>query len=403
VAIFWNEIEILELIDACDSGDRGGIHSGIALAQTLAADRGVGLTNGDDASLIRELFVLHRAGLVTWQVMSSHGRVQPISPNDPNDYLNNIREFALTVSGRDRARGQIIQVPTPDPAEDDGRMIASLTLEEVARSIDAVYAPFQAIRLLIEAGISPEHDSGEDGETWQKVLLILVKLSVGTWGQRRELRHFLGAWLDDELPTGPSDDEREKVERDLARQGWFAKDGRLVIGECVRGARGASRAPAAAVDELHPSVWEAAAPQLASHHLHDAVLAACKAVNATLQAKVGRSDLYEGGLVVKWRSVVRVVVLSRLLVLERRSCLYGLLIGRTRRNWMFARAQVQRGRSGRQTKSGASGSELFLAGKHVPDCVGESARDVDLGDFGTALLAEPALGSLVALGVGGVP
>jgi len=69
---------------------------------------------------------------------------------------------------------------------------------------------------------------------------------------------------------------------------------------------------------------------------------------------------------------------------------------------MFARAQVQKGRSGRQTKSGASWSERFLAGKHVPDRVGEPAREVDLGDFRAALLAEPALGVLVALGVGGV-
>src|SRR5204863_8838827 len=81
-----------------------------------------------------------------------------------------------------------------------------------------------------------------------------------------------------------------------------------------------------------------------------------------------------------------VVLLSRLGDLERRSCLYGLLVGRIRRNWMFARAQVQKGRSGRQTKSGASGSELLLAGKHVPDRMGESSRDVDLGDLGAALL-----------------
>src|SRR4051794_34757136 len=68
---------------------------------------------------------------------------------------------------------------------------------------------------------------------------------------------------------------------------------------------------------------------------------------------------------------------------------------------MFARAQVQKGRSARQTKSGASGSELLLAGKHVPDRVGESACEVDLGDLGAALLSEPALGPLIALGVGG--
>jgi hypothetical protein len=43
-----------------------------------------------------------------------------------------------------------------------------------------------------------------------------------------------------------------------------------------------------------------------------------------------------------------------------------------------------------------------LASKHVPDRVGEPAGDVDLGDLRAALLAEPLLVSLVALGVGGV-
>ena len=61
-----------------------------------------------------------------------------------------------------------------------------------------------------------------------------------------------------------------------------------------------------------------------------------------------------------------------------------------------------KGRSGRQTKSGASGSEVLVAGEHVPDRVAKPAGDVDLGDLGAALLAEPALVALVALGVGGV-
>src|SRR5215207_8800365 len=61
-----------------------------------------------------------------------------------------------------------------------------------------------------------------------------------------------------------------------------------------------------------------------------------------------------------------------------------------------------KGRSGRQTKSGASGSELLVARKHVPDRVCEPAGDVDLGDLGAALFAEPALVALVALHVGGV-
>ncbi len=56
-----------------------------------------------------------------------------------------------------------------------------------------------------------------------------------------------------------------------------------------------------------------------------------------------------------------------------------------------------KGRSGRQTKSGASGSELLTSRKHVPDRVGEPASDVDLGDLGPALLSQPALVALVAL------
>src|SRR4249919_2331892 len=61
-----------------------------------------------------------------------------------------------------------------------------------------------------------------------------------------------------------------------------------------------------------------------------------------------------------------------------------------------------KGRSGRQTKSGASWSEGLVSRKHVPNRVGEPAGDVDLGDLGAALAAEPLPVSLVALRVGGV-
>src|SRR5215216_5880725 len=92
------------------------------------------------------------------------------------------------------------------------------------------------------------------------------------------------------------------------------------------------------------------------------------------------SRLYEEGPAVNLRSVVAVSPALVARGLERRSCLYGLLGGRIRRNRMVrSRTQFQKGRSGRQTKSGASGSELLLAGKHVPDGVGEAAGDVDLG------------------------
>ena len=41
-------------------------------------------------------------------------------------------------------------------------------------------------------------------------------------------------------------------------------------------------------------------------------------------------------------------------------------------------------------------------GEHVPDRLGESAGDVDRGDLGAAWSAEPVLGALVAVAVGGV-
>jgi hypothetical protein len=52
----------------------------------------------------------------------------------------------------------------------------------------------------------------------------------------------------------------------------------------------------------------------------------------------------------------------------------------------------------------------LVAVEHVPDRFGEPAGEVDLGDFGAALLADPRLGLLVGLavdrvraGVGGGP
>jgi hypothetical protein len=43
----------------------------------------------------------------------------------------------------------------------------------------------------------------------------------------------------------------------------------------------------------------------------------------------------------------------------------------------------------------------LLAGEHVPDRLGQSAGEVDLGDFRAALCADPRLGLLVAVAVDG--
>ena len=63
-------------------------------------------------------------------------------------------------------------------------------------------------------------------------------------------------------------------------------------------------------------------------------------------------------------------------------------------------AQLLKGPSGGQGVGGAFGSEGFVAAEHVPDRFGRSAGEVDLGDLGAALVADPCFGLLVAVAVG---
>jgi hypothetical protein len=46
-------------------------------------------------------------------------------------YLQDIRQFALTVEGQDRARGRMIARPEPQPGEDDGRPVSDMILRAV--------------------------------------------------------------------------------------------------------------------------------------------------------------------------------------------------------------------------------------------------------------------------------
>jgi hypothetical protein len=294
---FWSDIEILRFIDAREQGKRSLPNSGAELAQAMATERGVGVEAADYAQFLRELDMLGQKELLEWKMVQVPSHVRQPSPDEPQWYLDHMRDFTLTYNGRNHAKGRVIQVPLPDPDEDDGKPIASLTLEYVAKSITRQLDPFQAAQLTVEGGISGEHEFPEEhGSFADRLLVYFLTLTQGTSGNRRELRHFLGAWLDDRLYVGPSEDERERTESLFARQGWLVKDGRLVVGEPVRKRRDASP-PAPALDELHPMVWVAAQPQWKARHLHDAVMAASKAVNAMLEAKVGRSDVSEVKLV----------------------------------------------------------------------------------------------------------
>src|SRR6266545_5865509 len=65
-------------------------------------------------------------------------------------------------------------------------------------------------------------------------------------------------------------------------------------------------------------------------------------------------------------------------------------------------AQLLKGPSGGQGVGGAFGSEGLVAGEHVPDRLGQSPREIDLGDLGAALFADPRLRLLVAVAIDGM-
>lgn len=67
--------------------------------------------------------------------------------------------------------------------------------------------------------------------------------------------------------------------------------------EVARRLGGADASPSVTTRGMHPLIWNAAQAQWSTGHRHEAVLAAAKAVNSHLQAKVGRRDISEGDLV----------------------------------------------------------------------------------------------------------
>ena len=64
---------------------------------------------------LQELFIARDASQLTWRLMN-----QTATPQNPNYYLQQIYELALTPAGQDRARSRVVVLPQPDPDEDDG-------------------------------------------------------------------------------------------------------------------------------------------------------------------------------------------------------------------------------------------------------------------------------------------
>jgi hypothetical protein len=145
----WDDIEILREIDARskNSTAAAGPASGREVMNGIA---GSWVT---EPALITEftyeLDLAHGAALLTFKV-SDHAATYRTQNAD--FYLQNVRKLALTIAGRDRARGQVVLVPLPDPGEDDGHRISHLILGQVAGEIEQQYSREQAVVFLEESG-----------------------------------------------------------------------------------------------------------------------------------------------------------------------------------------------------------------------------------------------------------
>ena len=97
---------------------------------------------------LQELLIAEAAGHLTWR-LSTHAA----HPGDANYYLQQIHDLALTVEGQDRARGQMIERPTPVPGEDDGHELSDLVLKQAAAIMTHEYAADQRVTFLAEEGM----------------------------------------------------------------------------------------------------------------------------------------------------------------------------------------------------------------------------------------------------------
>src|SRR5207248_3138273 len=100
---------------------------------------------------LQELLIARAAGQLTWRLAN-----QNASERDPNYYLQQISDIALTPAGQDRAQNRVVLLPPPDPDEDDGHDLSDLILRQVGEAITQEYAADQVVTFLGEQGIPPE-------------------------------------------------------------------------------------------------------------------------------------------------------------------------------------------------------------------------------------------------------
>jgi uncharacterized protein (TIGR02391 family) len=285
--VFFDDLHILRTLDRLEqAGQSTYLNAGIDLLTEVTGGQPVS-EDRDYRSFIRELSMARDCGFLTFKVLPYPGDPAPPDPDRtlPNHYLHQLADLHLTPLGRDRARCRVYELEPPDPGEDDGRPITQLIFARIAEILAGHYAPDRLRMFLEDSQIPPDMiGSLDDPEAGLRELFRRVD---GPSGQRRVLRHFFGRWLGQELPSGPNADEEKELRTALARQGWYVRDGRLVVGEPVRRAAVAPLLGGDLLANLHPTIQAVARPYFSSGHRAAAVLEACKAIELRVRELLG--------------------------------------------------------------------------------------------------------------------
>lgn len=183
----WDDLELLRTLDRLETESPGVMRDGRTLMEAAAGEPVP--DERDQARFVHELHLARDAGYLTFRPVEWVGMAPP-DPRDPNMYLQRTTDFALTLAGRDRARGRVVELPPPDPDEDDGRAIGLMTIEEVARQIGDSYTGERLPLFLEESNVPREFIPPFAGTKWRYVADMLTAMLEGG-AARRAAREFL--------------------------------------------------------------------------------------------------------------------------------------------------------------------------------------------------------------------
>jgi uncharacterized protein (TIGR02391 family) len=289
----WDDLWLLKLInDLEESGQTSYLQNGNELLRHAATvlDHQIDW-NQDLWPFARELILAAEGGYLQWRDMSEHSAGSNDARGNTQNWLQQIWEIRLTLDGRDRARGRLIQVLQADSDEDDGRDITGMTLEEIAKAISDMYTPAQLPRYLLNSGVPQQFLEGLDATQGKMayVFNVMDALHEGGSESRRTLRQFIGGWLDGRYHDAPTTDVRRRLIALLGQQGWHIQDGRLVIGERTYDSAGALTPLGRDVRlaALHPEVRAVAERYVESNSIEVGIFEAFKAINNRVRELTG--------------------------------------------------------------------------------------------------------------------